>query len=110
MYPPMSMGATWRVNTFGDPLMLSAPPEKMTKPREPGAADYGVHLGDAVKDMMRACTDDDTGEKIAEAMRALELLDRDDLVVKLWTLAEQKQLTAPAARAASGALFRFARR
>ncbi|MHC4109007.1 MAG: hypothetical protein ACYSTY_13085 [Planctomycetota bacterium] len=95
----------WKVNTFGDPLMLCG---------VPGAPRQRIQLEDAsgldltqhVAALMRKSEVDKSGEALAEAMHVLVLLGRDDIAVQMWRLAEQRGTTLKASRTAAGALFR----
>jgi len=96
----------WKVNLFGDPLMLCTPP-----PEEPAArldlpAGYGRTLADRTKALLRACQDTEDGAAFTEAIEAAVLLGRDDIALNLWRLAEGRGLAPDAARPALGPLFR----
>jgi hypothetical protein len=95
----------WRVMTIGDPLMLVAP-LKAAQPRVQQAADYGVDLAVAVKDVMRAAPSDDSGRSFGEAITMLDLLGKDDIAIQLWRAADQSGHGVQAARQALGPLFR----
>lgn len=101
--------APWRINTFGDPLMVCAPPDQTTieriAPTSGGAGD-GTSLSEQAQDAMRRALEDDDAQAYAEAAAALELLGRDDLLIKLWSAARQKGHGAAAARPALAAFFR----
>ncbi|UCD74378.1 MAG: hypothetical protein JSV91_11370 [Phycisphaerales bacterium] len=99
----------WRISTFGDPLMLCNPPEPDAMQRLSWSSQDipgGRDLGEQAKAAMRRIAEDGDREAFAEAAAALNLLGRDDLLIKLWTVAKQKDAQASVARPVLGALFR----
>jgi hypothetical protein len=97
----------WKVNTIGDPLMLVRPPnDPPAPPRVLRAAEYGVDLGEQVKVWMRQAKDDATGKTFGDAVRALNLLGRDEIAIQLWRAALESKSPFLAARPALGPLFR----
>jgi hypothetical protein len=100
-------GTPWKVNTIGDPLMICAPPENPPRrPRTKQPADYGVDLGEQVKELIRTAKDDSSGARFGEAMRILDMLGQDDVAVQVWSMAMQARAASFAARPALGPLFR----
>lgn len=79
----------WRINTFGDPLMLCPPPQ-FSMNRIQLAAEYGVDLEDLVREMMERLKLEPTSDLYAQTAGSLLLLGRDDLVAQIWLLAEQQ--------------------
>lgn len=105
--PPLrTFGGAWKVNLYGDPLMIAVPPANNKQERVERAADYGVNVGDLVRERMRAIDTDESGDAIADSIAILDLLGRDAIAVQLWRLAVQRELTTPAAGVALGPLFR----
>lgn len=99
----------WRINTIGDPLMVCVPPEFQTQERIPapaGAATDGVDLIEQARAAMRRIAESGDEKAFGEAAEALNLLGRDDLIIKLWQVAKQRSATSAVARIALGALFR----
>ena len=101
-----SFSGTWKVNTYGDPLMLCRPPAAGAKLRTRSPAEYGLDLTEHAKTLMRDSEADESGAVLAEAIGTLSLLGRDDIARRLWQRAEQRGLASDAARPALGALFR----
>lgn len=95
----------WKVNTFGDPLMLCGAPGA-PRQRVQWQDANGLDLTEHIAALMRKSEVDESGEAIAEAMHVLVLLGRDDIAVQMWRLAEQRGTTLKASQAAVGALFR----
>jgi hypothetical protein len=109
-YPPYPLSKPWRINTFGDPLMLVLPPEQQVKERSaiagsPAPAET-VNLMDRVKTLLRACAGNDHDAPYGEAMRVLGQLGRDDLAQQLWGLAKKHGRTRDVAPFALQPLFR----
>lgn len=99
--------APWKVNTIGDPLMICAPPENPKRqPRLTQPTDYGVDLGEHLKELLRTAKEDPSGAKYGEAMHILDMLGRDDIAVQVWGLALEANTATFAARPALGPLFR----
>lgn len=116
---PPPFGGPWRVNTFGDPLMLIPPPVRTNgnggtnhaadprgKARLAQPATYGENLLHRVRDLMRAMADDPSGKTHAEVISLLNLLGRDEIALQVWRLAEQNGAAAAAAQPALAPLFR----
>jgi hypothetical protein len=104
---PGKFADAWKINTFGDPLMLCAPPREPAASRLDPKGDHGLDLAQHVVTLLeRSKSDNGLGEALAEAIRTLNLLGRDDVAVQTWRLAQQRGFTTSAARAALGPLFR----
>lgn len=103
---PAPFGGPWRVNTFGDPLMLVGPPDTVRRQRMKRSAADGENLLDTVRDRMRAIDDDPSGKALADSLRLLDLLGRDDVAAQLWSQTDDKEKLIEAAGAALGPLFR----
>jgi hypothetical protein len=77
----------WRVMTFGDPLMLAAPPQRHRLPRTtPPAAELvpGETLADAARESMRRVAEDPSAANHRAAIRDLVLLGRGGIAVQVW--------------------------
>jgi len=105
------LGKPWRVMTYGDPLMLCAPPapppDGVGKARISMPLESGVDLTERVKELMRDTKTDLTGESHRQALVILDMLGRDEIAEQLWTAAEAAGRGDAAARAALPALFRM---
>lgn len=97
----------WRVETFGDPLMLCAPPGEIARPRITMPVDTGVDLIPSLADLMRRAPDDASGKTFAQAIEILDMLGKDEIAVQLWRIADDKGVGGPSSRAALGPLFRM---
>lgn len=102
----------WRVVTIGDPLMLCAPPARVSIRRTPSPAEYGVDLGEHVKSLMRDAANDPTGELYRQAIEILSMFGRDDIAAGVWRLAAGHgdaggAVATAASRAALDPLFRL---
>jgi hypothetical protein len=106
----------WRVVTIGDPLMLVPPPaapQPVQPPRVGGQqegpqdADYGVNLLEVVKALMRRADAEASVDAFVQSMRILDMLGKDDAIIQMWRLSQQKGLASGrVASAALPALFR----
>ncbi len=99
-------GDAWKINTFGDPLMLWVAPKQPPVPRLMARADYGVDLNKHVRELLTESKSDKTGKKIAEAITTLDLLGQDEIAVEMWRLARQRNLKDKVSLAAINSLFR----
>lgn len=96
----------WKVNTFGDPLMLCRPAEG-APPRWPAPADDdGLDLREHAKALMRRAAADSTGEAFAGAIAVLSLLGEDEVARQLWLVAGRQGAEEAGATAALDPLFR----
>jgi len=103
---PSQFDDAWKINTFGDPLMLCPPPDAETSARlEPAQRDE-LDLAAHVEVLLRRVESDEAGEAITEAIRTASLLGRDDVAVQIWRLAKQRGFASSAAPAALSPLFR----
>lgn len=106
----------WRIATFGDPLMLIAPPARPIRTRmdatTPEAAAIGggdrpfESLRDSATALLQTLKGEPTPQGISRAFRELDKLGDDAIAVKLWAIVAQRGLRDGAARAALPALFR----
>jgi hypothetical protein len=98
----------WRVVTIGDPLMLLLPTaESGAVQRVQQAAGYGENLLERVKTLMLEADANESINAFVDAMHILDMLGQDDIVISLWKLSKQKNLTSgKIASAALPALFR----
>lgn len=96
----------WRVNTYGDPLMLCQPPADAPRTRIAQPCDYGVDINELVKQLMFDAKSDESGQAFADAIAMLDLLGRDEIAVGMWRAAQQKHVSMLASRPALGPLFR----
>ncbi|MCH8314719.1 MAG: hypothetical protein IIA64_01990 [Planctomycetes bacterium] len=104
---PGKFADAWKINTLGDPLMLCAPPRASAASRLDPWGDHGLDLAEHVVTLLRRSeSDNGSGEALADAIRTLNLLGRDDVAVQTWRLAQQRGFTTSAARPALGPLFR----
>jgi len=104
---PKPFAGPWKVNTYGDPLMLCRPPSQTTAKRVQQVAGYGVELKTRAKNLLETVRDNQQNDAVlAEAMRTLNLLGRDEMVIHLWKLAKQRGHESTCAGEAIGALFR----
>ena len=98
----------WRVNTFGDPLMLAAPPSVVQHPRvAPPETEGNLHK--EVAAAIRATKDDATGEHFEKAIALLNILGQDEIAISLWQnalAAGNPKVADRAARPSLGPLFR----
>ncbi len=100
----------WRVMTYGDPLMLAAPPARHRLPRvTPPAAELvpGSDLRDAAKESLRNAAEEGSAESFRIAMHDLALLGRDEMAVSLWRAAAAKGVGPAVAAWAQAAFFRL---
>lgn len=96
----------WRVNTFGDPLMLCNSPQEMSRPRITQEKSYGTDLSTRVRDLLQQVKTEPDQEVYVQAIRNLVLLGRDDMAIELWKLAQHHNLAQPSATHVLGPLFR----
>ena len=106
-----AMAAVWRINTLGDPLMISPPPQgtvrRTVKPEMPLATGVVDMEAEAIAAMQQA-EQSPSDEAFAIAIDAVTLLGRDQISAALWNAAAHQSLAGPqSARAAFGALFRL---
>jgi hypothetical protein len=99
----------WRINTFGDPLMLCPPPANEPPPRVWRPIEQGLDLRAHAKTLLRSEALSESGETVAEAIRTLVLLGADGIALEMWRLAEERGQQDPAAGPALGPLFRARR-
>jgi hypothetical protein len=99
----------WKVNTFGDPLMLSRPGGAAARPRLAPAVEEGQDLKTRVKTLMRQADAADSSADFAAAIATLTLLGEDALAVRMWQLAVERGHTGAVSRRALGPLFRLRR-
>lgn len=92
----------WRVQTFGDPLMICLPPRK----RIERPADEGDDLREQLRNAMTDAKDDASGEQFARAIKFAALLGEDRIAIELFRLAQSREIAAPSAPAALGPVFR----
>lgn len=100
----------WRVMTYGDPLMLAAPPHRHRVPRvPPPAAELvaGRDLRDAAKDSLRQASEAGSPEAFRTAMHDLVLLGRDEVAASLWRAAAERGAGPAVAPQAQAILFRL---
>jgi hypothetical protein len=95
----------WKVNTFGDPLMLSRPPSAAKPPRLVQAVEDEQDLRARVTARMRQ----DSGADFAGAIGSLALLGEDVIAVRTWQLAVERGHAVAVSREALGSLFRLRR-
>lgn len=107
------MSGVWKVTAIGDPFMVALQPgfrEVSLVPldRAPGVPD-AESLVEVAKDAIRAIRDDPM--QASEAIRLLELTNRDDLAIDTWDLiqASGDRAISAAARSILGPLFRAGR-
>lgn len=96
----------WRVNTFGDPLMVAPPPNLVAPPRTAPAAPRGEDLRKRAAELVRATQTDQKGDATAEAIVAVTLLGEETIAISLWRNAVSRGIADLAARPALGPLFR----
>ena len=96
----------WKVNTFGDPLMLWAPPRQPPVSRIVKQANYGVDLNEQAKKLLARAKTDRGGKRIAQAIATLDLLGQDSIALEMWRLAKQRNLQEQVSLAAINSLFR----
>ena len=97
----------WKINTFGDPLMLCPPPQG--RQRIPPTAEGGLDLAAHAKTLMQQSASDESGETIEEAIRTLTLLGEDGIAIRMWQLARQRGVQSSAAGIAVDPIFRARR-
>ena len=103
---PPQFADAWKINTFGDPLMLCPPPDAESSARLQPAQRDELDLAAHVEVLLRRVDSDEAGEAVTEAIRTASLLGRDDVAVQSWRLAKQRGFANSAAPAALGPLFR----
>lgn len=100
----------WRVMSYGDPLMLAAPPARHRLPRvPPPAAELvpGRDLREAAKDSLRIASEEGSPDAFLRAMHDLALLGRDEVAASLWRAAVQRGVGSAVAPQAQGIFFRL---
>ncbi len=100
---------SWRVMTYGDPLMLAAPPAQHRLPRIPPPGHElvdGEDLREAAKESMRAAASPDADSAaITRAMLDLRLLGEVELASRFWASVRDRPAAKGAAMEALRALF-----
>ena len=99
----------WKVNTFGDPLMLLGPAGAGARPRLVPAVEDGQDLKTRVKTRMRQAETADSSADFAVAIETLALLGEDVIAVRMWQLAVERGHAGAVSRPALGPLFRLRR-
>jgi hypothetical protein len=99
----------WKVNTFGDPLMLCRPLVDPAPQRLEGPIAEGQDLRARAETLMRQADADNDDNAFAEAVATLALLGADETAARLWQVADDRGHGAEAAPAALGPLFRLRR-
>ena len=102
----------WKVNTFGDPLMICRPPILIAQRIEGDAADRGVVLEDHARALLTQVRDAaaPSADLFVEAVATLDLLGRDEMVLDVWRLADAAEHGDAAAAGALSAMFRLRER
>lgn len=98
-------GNPWKINTYGDPLMLCPPPGTYEAQRIPGPPGEGENLMTLAQTLLRDSENDETGQTLARAIATMNLLGRYDVSVQAWKLAVQRGVAAQAAQPALIALY-----
>ncbi|MCZ6834279.1 MAG: hypothetical protein O7G85_00760 [Planctomycetota bacterium] len=80
----------WRINTYGDPLMLCPSPRHGRSARLKQPAQYGISLETQVRESMEHIKTKPSIKIFARTIRSLHLWGRDDLAVQVWELAKQQ--------------------
>lgn len=97
----------WRINTYGDPLMLHLGPEQMNiTRREPTESDTPTLKAMVQAAFERLQSEDAEFDDFARAAQRLRWLCRDQLSIGLWQLAQQRGHEPAVARLALDAAFR----
>jgi hypothetical protein len=99
----------WKVNTFGDPLMLSRPPRAAAPPRLVPAVEDGQDLKTRATALMRQADAADSGADFAAAIATLALIGEDAIAVRMWQLAVERGHAGAVSQPALGPLFRLRR-
>jgi hypothetical protein len=99
----------WKVNTFGDPLMLSGPPGAARPPRLVPEVEDGQDLRTTVKTRMRQADTAGSAADFAAAIGTLALLGEDVIAVRMWQLGVKRGHATAVSRPALGPLFRLRR-
>ncbi|MHC5002711.1 MAG: hypothetical protein ACYTJ0_06275, partial [Planctomycetota bacterium] len=101
------LAGPWRVQTIGDPLMLCAPPATTTMPPRLAPSPHeGIDLVGRAEALMRGADAGDA-EDLADALRTLSLVGRDDVALQLWDVAIRRGWQATCAGAVLETLFRL---
>lgn len=105
------MAKTWRINTLGDPLMISPPPKGTVRRPVPPvsvASDGMVDVKQLAVQRMQATQTSPSDTTFSEAIADVALLGLDKMAAQLWTAASEKEANGPlSARAAFGSLYRM---
>ncbi|MBI1303386.1 MAG: hypothetical protein GC172_06325 [Phycisphaera sp.] len=96
----------WRTATFGDPLTLLAPPERIGLQRVAPPADGVATLRDEAVAALKRFRDERDDAAIVPAVRALALVGDDARTLQAWALAKDLAVAGEAAPHALGAIFR----
>ncbi len=96
----------WKINTFGDPLMMLGPGPERRAP----TPHTGVNLRAAARDALQRTKGDDAGSAYADAVRWLSLLGEDTLALHAIHLAHEAGYLADCATVSLPVLFRLQRR
>lgn len=101
------LSVAWRVNLFGDPMMLSGGPSVSNRSLT-GINGHGeTNLVELVQPAMNNAVDNPSDERFAEALELMEFTNLDGLAMDLWHRAIKDKAAGPAsARIALGPLFR----
>ena len=97
----------WRVNLFGDPMMLSSGARYADRPRAPINGGGAELLNETARRAVDQALNDPSDAAFAEALRLCMLIDRESLAGDLWNRAVQDGVGGPQiARLALGPFFR----
>lgn len=101
------LAVAWRVNLFGDPMMLSGGRKDAGRPLAPIDGGDAESLNEASKTALELALDQPTDEHFADATRLLVLTNLDGLARDMWNRAVKDGAAGPlTARTAIGSLFR----
>lgn len=98
----------WRLNTIGDPLMLSGPNGSVKRVVNPASTspDY-IDASVVAKEAMQMAVEESTDANFSDAITAVIRLGKDKLASGLWSIAlNQSSVGSQSARAVLPALFR----
>lgn len=93
----------WKINTYGDPLMMLGPTPERTKP----GPHEGINLRDEARAALQGTKGAQSGRAFAEAIRLLSLLGEDTIALNAIELAKQRNQLAACAAEALPVLFRL---
>lgn len=101
------LAVAWRINLFGDPMMLSGGPSK-SKRSQTGINGHGAeNLVEATQKALELALENPGDEQFAKAIKLMVLTNLDGLAMDLWHRAVKDKGAGPAsAKAALGSLFR----